>query len=64
MWTAITRAQHRRDAAPSPSDLSDAEWAGLESLLPAPSRVGRRPCWPMREILNAIFGVLRGGVPG
>lgn len=63
MWTAITRAEHRRDAPRIPSDLTDAEWAVLEPLLPAPSRVGRRPCWPMREILNAIFYVLRGGVP-
>ena len=63
MWTAITRAQHRRDALRFPSDLTDAEWAVLEPLLPAPSPVGRRPCWPMREILDAIFYVLRGGVP-
>lgn len=63
MWTAITRAQHRRDALRFPSDLTDAEWAVLEPLLPAPSRVGRRPCWPMREILNAILYILRGGVP-
>jgi putative transposase len=63
MWTTITRAQHRRDAPRFPSDLTDAEWAVLEPLLPAPSPVGRRPCWPMREILNAIFYILRGGVP-
>lgn len=63
MWTAITRAQHRRDAPRFPSDLTDAEWAVLEPLLPAPSPIGRPPCWPMREILNAIFYILRGGVP-
>lgn len=63
MWTAITRTQHRRDALRFPSDLTDAEWAVLEPLLPAPSPVGRRPCWPMREICNAIFYILRGGVP-
>ena len=67
MWTAITRAQHKRDAPRFPSDLTDTEWAVLKPLLPAPSPVGppvgRRPCWPMREILNAIFYVLRGGVP-
>ena len=55
--------QHRRDAPRFPSDLTDAEWAVLEPLLPAPSPVGRPPCWPMREILNAIFYILRGGVP-
>lgn len=62
MWTAITRAQHRREGARFPSDLTDAEWAVLEPLLPAPSRVGRRPRWPMREVLDAIFYILRGGV--
>lgn len=43
-----------------PSDLTDAEWAVLAPLLPNPSPVGRPPRRPMREILNAIFYVLRG----
>jgi transposase len=63
MWTATTRAQHRRDGLRFPSDLTEAEWAVLEPLLPAPSPVGRRPTWPMREIVGAIFYVLRGGIP-
>jgi len=63
MWTATTRAQHKRDGLRFASDLTDAEWAVLEPLLPAPSPVGRPPQWPMREIVNAVFYVLRGGVP-
>jgi transposase len=63
MWTATTRAQHRRDGLRFPSDLTDAEWAVLAPLLPAPAPVGRPPSWPMREIVNAIFYVLRGGIP-
>ena len=63
MWTATTRAQHMRDGLRFASDLTDAEWAVLEPLLPAPSLVGRPPQWPMREIVNAIFYVLRGGIP-
>ncbi len=63
MWTAATRAQHRRDGLRFPSDLTDAEWAVLAPLLPAPSSVGRPPRWPMREIVIAIFYVLRGGTP-
>ena len=35
----------------------------LEPLLPPPSPVGRPPAWPMRTIVEAIFYVLRGGVP-
>ncbi len=43
------------------SDLSDAEWAILEPLIP-PAKTGGRPrSVNMREILNGIFYVLRGG---
>ena len=62
MWTAATRAQHMRDGLRFASDLTDAEWAVLEPLLPPASPVGRPPGWPMREIVNAIFYVLRGGI--
>ncbi len=62
MWTATTRAQHRRDSLRFPSDLTDAEWAVLELLLPVPSPVGRPSPRPLREIVNAIFYVLRGGI--
>ena len=46
---------------PYPSDLSDAEWAMLEPLLP-PVRPGGRPrAHPLREIVDAIRYVLRTG---
>lgn len=35
----------------------------IASLLPQPSQRVRRPAWPLREIINAIFYVLRGGIP-
>ncbi|TCZ52951.1 transposase [Roseicella aquatilis] len=63
MWTAITRAEHRREGLRFPSDLTDAEWAVVGPLLPAPSAVGRTPDWPRRALLEAIFYVLRGGIP-
>ena len=63
MWTPATRTQHNRDDLRFTSDLTDAEWAVLEPLLPPPSPVGRPPVWPMRAIVEAIFYVLRGGVP-
>ena len=63
MWTPATRAQHRRAGLRYGSDPTDAEWAVLEPLSPAPARTGRPPSWPMREIVEAIFYVLRGGVP-
>ncbi len=44
-----------------PSDLSDAEWAIVEPLVPAP-RPGGRPCaHSRREVVNAILYVLRTG---
>ena len=55
MWTATTRAQHKRDGLRFASDVTDAEWALIEPLLPPPSPIGRPPDWPMREIVNAIF---------
>jgi transposase len=63
MWTATTRAQHMRDGLRFASDVTDAEWAVLDPLLPPMSPVGRRPAWPLRELVNAIFYVLRGGIP-
>ena len=63
MWTIENRCRYDRDHLRYPSDLTDAEWAVLETLLPAPSPVGRPPTWPLREIVNAISYVLRGGIP-
>ena len=63
MWTLATRAQHDRDGLRYPSDLTDQEWAILEPLMPPSRRTGRRRIWSWREILNAMFYVLRGGVP-
>ena len=43
------------------SDLSDEEWAILEPHIPT-AKVGGRPrSVDMREIMNAIFYILRGG---
>jgi putative transposase len=43
------------------TDLSNAEWAILEPLIPG-ARPGGRPCiWSRRIILNGIFYVLRSG---
>ncbi len=44
-----------------PSDLSDAEWAILEPLVPASLPGGRPPRHDRREIVNGILYVLRTG---
>ena len=63
MWTDTTRALHARTGLALPSDLTDAEWAVLEPLLPPASYVGRPRKWPMRRIVEAILFLLRGGLP-
>src|SRR5215217_3549647 len=43
------------------TDLSDAEWTLIEPHLPIPGAPGRPRVHPLREILNAIFYVVRSG---
>ncbi|MBA3702119.1 MAG: IS5 family transposase [Rubrobacteraceae bacterium] len=43
------------------TDLSDAEWSCLEPRLPAPKANGRPRIYPLREILDAVFYVVRSG---
>jgi transposase len=62
MWTPITRRQHSRDHLRYETDLTDLEWARLEPLMPRPNPRGRPRAWPLRDIVNAIFYVLRGGI--
>ena len=45
---------------PYPTDLTDTEWAILAPLFP-PAPVGRPRIWPVRELLNAMFYVVRSG---
>jgi transposase len=45
-----------------PSDLTDAEWAVLEPLVPPPKPGGRPPTHARREVVDAILYVLRNGV--
>jgi transposase len=62
MWTPTTRRQHSRAGLRYETDLTDAEWALVEPHLPVACSCGRPRTWPLREILNAIFYVLRGGI--
>jgi putative transposase len=45
------------------TDLSDAEWECLEPHIPPPSKRGRPRVHTTREILDAIFYVLKSGCP-
>ena len=63
MWTPATREQHSRSDLRYSTDLTDAEWAVIEPLLPPANPLGRPRLWSLREIVNGVFYVLRGGVP-
>jgi putative transposase len=61
MW----KPEHRRAAARSglryPSDLSDAEWAIVEPMIPPARHGGRKRSVSVREVFNGIFYVLWTG---
>ena len=46
-----------------PTDLADAEWEHIEPLVPASKCRGRQRIHSPREILNAVFYILRSGCP-
>ncbi len=46
---------------PYPTDLTDAQWALLEPLLPGPAWTGRRRTRELREVVNARLSRLRTG---
>jgi transposase len=46
---------------PYPTDLSDKEWGLIKHLVPEAKAGGRPEEYPKREILNAIFYLLRSG---
>ena len=44
-----------------PTDLSDAEWNYIEPHFPAPEGFGNPRTHDLREILNAVFYLLKSG---
>lgn len=61
MWTPTTRRQHGRVTRRCQTDLTDAEWLLIEPHVPAPKPTGRPREWPVREIVNGVFCVMRAG---
>ena len=53
-WTKAARAKYRRGGRRFESDLTDAEWARVAPLLPAPSSTGRPREVDLREVVNAL----------
>ena len=63
MWTPTTRQKHSRTVTRYQTDLTDTEWRVIAPHLPKPCATGRPREWPMREIVNGIFYVMRAGCP-
>jgi transposase len=61
MWTPEHRRAAERRGLRYPSDLTDAEWALVEPMIPPAKRGGRRREVNVREVLNGIFYVLSTG---
>jgi putative transposase len=45
-----------------PTDLTDSQWHLIKEWLPPPASTGR-PRLDLREVLNALFYVTKGGIP-
>jgi transposase len=63
MWTQEHRTIYRQSGEGLPSDLTDAQWALLEPLIPPADPGGRPRKTDMRAAMNAIFFILRTGCP-
>ena len=63
MWTDEHRATYCRPGLGFPSNLTDAEWARLDPLIPDAKPGGRPRKTDMRSAMNAIFYLLRTGCP-
>jgi putative transposase len=63
MWTASARHHYRRTGGRYATDVTDAEFARIEPLLPAAKHGGRRRTTVLREVLNALLYLLRTGCP-
>lgn len=57
-----TRKPRSKPTKRYPTDVTDAQWALIEPLLPPPATRGRAEKHPRREIVNAILYLDRGRV--
>jgi transposase len=61
MWSNENRARYDRSRLRYPSDLTDAEWAHVEPLIPPAKRGGNRRRVEVREVVNGLMYVLSTG---
>jgi transposase len=61
MWSNENRARYDRSRLRYPSDLTDAEWAHVEPLIPTAKRGGNRRHVDAREVVNGLMSILSTG---
>jgi transposase len=61
MWTVENRARYDRSKLRYPSDLTDAEWALVEPLIPPAKRGGNKRTVNMRAVVNGLMYILGTG---
>src|SRR5919199_3508362 len=61
MWTHGNRGRYDRSKLRYPSDLTDAEWALVEPLIPPAKRGGRKREVDVRQVLDGTLYVLATG---
>ena len=61
MWTAEQRRRYERRGLRYPSDLTDAEWALIEPLIPPAKRGGRRRSVDVRGVVQGLLYILETG---
>jgi transposase len=61
MWTTECRERYQRKGLRYPSDLTDAEWALIEPMIPPAKRGGRRRSVNLREVVQGLLYILETG---
>src|SRR6201987_5989226 len=61
MWTNENRGRYDRSTLRYPSDLTEAEWALIERLIPPAKPGGNKRTVEVREIVNGVMYILGTG---
>ena len=61
MWTKKNRGQYDRSKLRYPSDLTDAEWALIEPLIPAAKPGGNKRTIDERAVVDGVMYILSTG---
>ena len=61
MWTAENRKRYDRSKLRYPTDLTDAEWALVEPLIPPARRGGNKRTVDMRAVVDGLMYILGTG---